>query len=535
MHHKIFIFLISLLFLSLAVVFCAFPRSSYSELERRDLAEFPSFNLEDVKSGKWMNDMQTWFSDTEPFRDEFMTVNMAIKDQLALNTQKIQQIMNVDEVEEDAVAFIAAPAAPQPETATPTSPSAKNVSGHENTLTADEDNAHMGNSGILVIGTAPNARALMVYGAPAKAGEKYINSVNEYHAKFGHKAKVYCMPIPTSIEFYCPDKAKKLVTSQIATINHIYDKLEGVVGVDCYSALSQHADEDIYLRTDHHWAPLGAYYAAEAFAKAAGVPFKDLSHYDRHELHGFVGTMYGYSKDISVKKSPEDFVYYTPRDVEYSTTYINYNLDKKLNLIGQQKPSKGKFFMKYNHGSGAAYSTFMGGDAKITQVKTSTNNGRNLLVIKDSFGNAVPGFLFHSFQEVHVVDFRYFTYNIEEYVDTHGITDILFANGIFNSCGAKMASQYHKFLSQRPYTPVPAPRANEDQQNKLETPLATEQQKEVQMAERQAQPQIITDTPVQPSEPQTPATPTEPETPATAPVETPIEAPIEIPIVEDPA
>ncbi|MFR0949752.1 MAG: DHHW family protein [Ruminococcus callidus] len=27
----------------------------------------------------------------------------------------------------------------------------------------------------------------------------------------------------------------------------------------------------MYARTDHHWLPLGAYYAAEAFAKTANV------------------------------------------------------------------------------------------------------------------------------------------------------------------------------------------------------------------------------------------------------------------------
>lgn len=525
MHHKIFIILITLLFGVLAVVFCAFPRSEYSELERRELADFPTFSFEDLKSGKWMSDMQSWFSDTEPFRDEFMALNMEIKDRLALNTS------DITDDEDDAVTFIAAetPQPPVAETQSPAiSPSAKNVSGHENTLTADEDNARMGNAGILVIGKEPAARALMIYEAPAKAGERYVKSVNEYKTKFGSKVNVYCMPIPTSIEFYCPDKAKKLVTSEIATINHIYDMLDGVVGVDCYSALSQHADEDIYLRTDHHWAPLGAYYAAEAFAKTAGVPFKDLSYYDQHVLHGFVGTMYGYSKDISVKKSPEDFVYYTPRDVEYHTTYINYNLDKKLNLIGQQKPAKGNFFVKYNHGSGAAYSTFMGGDAKITQVKTSTANGRNLLVIKDSFGNAVPGYLFHSFEEVHVIDFRYFTYNMEEYVNSHGITDILFANGIFNSCGAKMASQYRKFLSQRPYTPVPPPSIEEDV-NILEIPTATDPLSESETSpipDQDLPPEAIpVNTPI-PSEPE-PSVPTEPSPlPPTDP------AP---PIIEDPA
>ncbi|MDE6655055.1 MAG: hypothetical protein K2K37_11795, partial [Muribaculaceae bacterium] len=131
-----------------------------------------------------------------------------------------------------------------------------------------------------------------------------------------------------------------------------------------------------------------------------------------------------------------------------TTTYRNYNVDKGFHVHGIGKPYKGKYFQHYKDGSGAAYSTFMGGDTKLTQVKTSTNNGRKLLILKDSFGNAVPGYLFFSFEEIHVVDFRYFTSNIVDYVNEHGITDVLFTNGIFNSCGSTMANNYKRFLRQ---------------------------------------------------------------------------------------
>lgn len=232
----------------------------------------------------------------------------------------------------------------------------------------------------------------------------------------------------------------------------------GVIGVDCYTPLSLHASEDIYLRTDHHWAPLGAYYAAQAFAKAAGVPFADISSYERHVVHDFVGTMYGYSGDIAVKQSPEDFVYYTPQGVDYNTTMTNYNVDKDMRIISKGKPQKSRFFFQYKDGNGGAYSTFMGGDIKIVNVQTSTKNGRRLLILKDSFGNALPGYLFYSFEEIFVVDFRYFTSNIKDYIRHNGITDVLFANGIFNSCGKNMASKYTRFLSQAEgsgfYTPA---------------------------------------------------------------------------------
>ena len=76
-------------------------------------------------------------------------------------------------------------------------------------------------------------------------------------------------------------------------------------------------------------------------------------------------------------------------------------------------------------------------------------NGRRLVILKDSYGNAVPSFLFGSFEQVHVIDFRYFTRNIVDYVRDNGITDMLFVHNIFNVCGSAASSAYRRFLRQK--------------------------------------------------------------------------------------
>ena len=37
--------------------------------------------------------------------------------------------------------------------------------------------------------------------------------------------------------------------------------------------------------------------------------------------------MYAYTEDTILKKNPEDFVYYVPTTVNYTTTYYNYILE----------------------------------------------------------------------------------------------------------------------------------------------------------------------------------------------------------------
>ena len=281
------------------------------------------------------------------------------------------------------------------------------------------------------------------------------------------------MVIPIATDYYIPDKVKKRSQPQHPTIENIYAHLTGgVKPVDIYNVMGQHADEDIYLRTDHHWAPLGAYYAAKEFARVAGVAFRDLASYDRHVIRGYVGSMYGYSNDIAVKNAPEDFVYYTPRGIDYTTSYITYKLDKDFRIVSESGPTTGQYFHKFKDGSSNAYCTFMGGDSKITVVRTAVKNHRRLMIIKDSFGNALPGYMFYSFEEIHVIDFRYFAKNMVDYVNANHITDILFACNIYNAYSLRAYDRYERFLNQSGTIVPPPPVIEKKKEKPTEMPAA---------------------------------------------------------------
>ena len=104
----------------------------------------------------------------------------------------------------------------------------------------------------------------MLYGGSYSVGEQYAGVVNKFKEALGSDVNVYTMIIPTSCEFYSPESVKAYCGSQKDNIDYVYSMLKNTTGVDAYSALKKHVREDIYLRTDHHWAPLGAYYAAQA-------------------------------------------------------------------------------------------------------------------------------------------------------------------------------------------------------------------------------------------------------------------------------
>lgn len=438
--------IVSLVFAAFVVVFITFPRSTYSELEKRDLATFPEFTAERLFSGVFTDSVSKWFSDSEPFRDELMTLSMTVRDKIRLTVD-----------EEEQITFIAGdPATDSSESAdAPEELSEEERAAGVVPDELSEENAKIAHAGIVVVGTGERVRAMVAFGGGPNCCLRYAELANKYKETFSD-VNVYSMIIPTSIEYYCPEKVKRAAKSQRAPIENAMNHLaEGVQAVDVYWTLKEHALEPIYLRTDHHWTPLGAFYAAKKFAKVAGVPFPDLDAYEEHVIHQFVGSMYGYSRDISVKNAPEDFIYYTPRDVSYETTYVNYTLDRNYHITREGQPYSGPFFYKFRDGNGAAYSTFMGSDQKLTVVRTSTHNGRRVLIVKDSFGNALPGYMFYSFEEVHVVDMRYFRKNMKEYVSDNGITDILFANNIFKAATPDTYDLCVRFLTQNSSTVRP--------------------------------------------------------------------------------
>lgn len=516
---------VGVFFIILTAVFLFFPRSAYSELEKRDLAEFPDISdIEKIKQdpAKFTSEVSSWFSDTEPYRDELMTMSMKIRGAMKADFRSEEETVSFRPAEAAVAAVKSDDSKNSDNSATP-----DNADNADNTYNgeapaADDDNdediedgkAKLGSSGTIIIGKGDKVRALMAFGGTAKGGGGYVDLLNTLANEFPN-SNVYAMVAPLATEYYLPAKAAKASNPQKPFIYSIRDRLSPKVKfVDVYDELLKHKKEDIFLRTDHHWAGLGGYYAAKRLAETAGVPFKGLDAYDKHVVKNFVGSMYGYSKDISVKKAPEDFVYYVPNQVGFDAQFVSYTLNKNFKIVRESKPYKSAFFKKFKDGSGNAYLTFIGTDQAYVKVKTSTPGNRKLLIIKDSYGNAVPGNLFYSFNEVHVIDFRYFTHNLKEYVNKNGITDIAVCFNVFNAYSSGSASKVKKMLTQSGGIPAVADSDSKPKPQKQEKDKPEPEKTVNAVEETSSTPTIETTTQEQPETPQNPQkeeTPTVPE------------------------
>lgn len=421
MRDKLFVIVVSLFLLGGAVVFCTFPRSTWSDLERRELLAFPDFSFGKLLTGKFTADVSTWFSDSEPYRDKFMNLSMWLKDKMSISLGK----------EDDQILVHSSQ-----------SSSTKNDQIDNSTWESQ--------SRYIVVGSAPYARALASFDGTIEESESYISVINKYQETLGHKVTLYSMVVPTSIEFYCPEAARELTHPQRPVIDYIYSKLdENVITIDVYSVLASHLDEQIYFRTDHHWTPLSGYYAAREFARIAGVKVPNIEDFQQHVRHDFLGSLNGKVQSMALKESPEDFVYYTPQH-EYTAHYCIFKINDDYELASDEETRiDGPFFVEqFLSRRGSAYNVFMGGNNNIARVECKNSSRRRLLIMKDSYGNSVPGYLFGSFGEVHIVDYRFFPHSIVDYVQDNEITDLLFINNAGLACYT-VPSAYLKMLERR--------------------------------------------------------------------------------------
>ena len=185
----------ALVYLAFTAAFNLLPRSTYSELEKRDLRHFPAFTLDSLLDGSYASAISSWYSDTEPYRDTLMYMSMQFRDMLGVRfgDSNIQYVASDTPAEAESI-----PEEPE-----------KGVKAFTVDTTAGgiDDIAKVASSGIILVGSGENVRALMGFFGTERGGAKYAETVSLYGAAFGRSVNVYCMPIPTSTEYYCPEEA----------------------------------------------------------------------------------------------------------------------------------------------------------------------------------------------------------------------------------------------------------------------------------------------------------------------------------------
>ena len=258
---------------------------------------------------------------------------------------------------------------------------------------------------------------------PAYFSEKnagyYLQTAAYYKSLFGENTTVSVVVSPVSAMVIDNPSVKAKIPDQGKIMDDMASLADPSVNfVDTYSEMYAHRNEYLFFKSDHHWTARGAYYAYRAFAESRGLTPTALDDFDYKIINdSYHGSMYSFTGDARVKNFTDTIeAFVTRKKVTMTITGQNgatYSYNSPI--------------VESNH----TYVTFIAGDNPYTVINVPENpQDKNVLVLKDSFGNAFVPFLCEHFGNIIVVDTRYTTMNVYEQLKDYGLTDIIFVNNV---------------------------------------------------------------------------------------------------------
>ncbi len=189
------------------------------------------------------------------------------------------------------------------------------------------------------------------------------------------------------------------------------EQLKAVSYVDLYDDFDREKDRQLYYKTDHHWTTEGAMLAYDVWRQSMGQPGGAFDQQEKTMLSDdFQGSLY--SKVLWDDGTRDQVNAYLGKRQMHSRVIAD----------GQ---NIGGMYQKQFLSEKDKYAVFFGGNYGRTEVDTGNQTGKHLLIIKDSFANAFAPLAAEDFDRICLVDLRYFSGNLDDYVKRNHITDVL--------------------------------------------------------------------------------------------------------------
>ena len=413
-----------LLFLLLIGMISTFDKDpTFSETEKRTLKTRPKFTISGLLDGNFFISYREYFADTFPGREKLMEDNKRLNAFYyfsGLSGENSEQLV----INFDSNAAQHGQALKDPDATVPSGETTPPETEEDTPKITEPAAAPEQLGNVILVGD----RAMDVpYGDTTKI-KRYAAAVAGLADLLGSEVKTYSMPVPNAAEFYAGSAWNTGHYSQKNMFQTLRENLpENVTYVDAYSQLAKHTDEYIYFRTDHHWTHLGAYYAYNALGQAAGFTAEPQSKFDTGKWENFVGSMYtyiaSYPQSAVLKENPDTVHYWKP----YANCETYYYSDTTLSdgvLMGTICVIREEVENKYL--------TFMGGDHPVTIV-TTDSQGPCIMVIKESYGNALISWLTSHYSKIILIDPREYFDNrsdidLKAFAESQGVDECLVIN-----------------------------------------------------------------------------------------------------------
>ena len=220
--------------------------------------------------------------------------------------------------------------------------------------------------------------------------EKNAGYIREFFAASGKSCRAMIVPSPAGVlRDMLPENAPYYDEAGA------FERLDAALGGSLLDVRETLADvEDPYYHTDHHWTTMGAQAAYRRWAEVTGHTVREDALVCATEA--FQGTLYS---KVLLPDSVYDSVYYAPEITAESVV-----CDGKDGTLYDRDALTRK----------DKYELFLGGNYGQCVITTGTENGKHLLLVKDSFANSFVPFLLGDYETVTMIDLRYFRGSMAE-------------------------------------------------------------------------------------------------------------------------
>lgn len=220
--------------------------------------------------------------------------------------------------------------------------------------------------------------------------------VERYHAKImlvPTADNIMSDKLPVNAIYYDQKKFLDQVTAEVGAGNVI----------DVYEALEEHSREEIYYRTDPHWTTLGAYYGYQAWVSGMR---RFAFPYDTDKLvtvsEDFLGTLHSM---ININRKPESIQIF-PETLKRPVS-ITYDFQTHSQTLYEDKYLETK----------NQYGYFLDDNHAFIQIETGYKNGKEIVIIKDSYANCFIPLLTPHYEKIYVIDLRYCRGKLYDLID----------------------------------------------------------------------------------------------------------------------
>lgn len=389
---KYFVTITFLLLLAASVYVFLSPADIASiEAENREPAKLPQFSGETLISGEFASGFDTYVNDNIGFRGQLTSLSDDIKSYFGFTPKLVGKVI-----------------------------SSTSDIGTEETL----------ETSLMLL----NGRVMEMFSKKPEVEEEYAKALNNIRSALPDGVKMYSMLVPTQLEFAQPIYSNAQ-DSQEQCIEDINSMLSASIEpVDAYGklkaaeeALPEGTEDNLYFKMDHHWTMDGAYCGYEAMMEKTGMRPVSKDDFELKQGEDFYGTLYLKAKSDMEEPDPEKLYYYdveSPGDFELIMRVV-YDDGSELEY-GQNAP----VFDSTKEG----YLFFLGGDQPVIEI---TNNkikeGKTIVIIKDSYANALVPWLINNYEKVVLIDPRSFKGSLIKEIERYNPDELAVINYVFTT------------------------------------------------------------------------------------------------------